>query len=331
MTVQLLLNYWLGAGLSVDGVYGAATTQAVSTFQSKMGLQVDGEMGPQTWTALVVQCSSSENAAGDAVLAVQQQLNYWQFPVALTARFDTQTANATQFFQRSRGAEVDGVVGPNTWNLLVSGCNSSLTTQLYGLDIGWPEGLVDASAFSCLYASGFRFLILECFTESHGFWQDAVTNAKNARSAGFSRIGMYHFFNRTLDPYQQVNDTIWNLRENHVQFDRLWFDIEGTWPSDTASNTQFLERAQQAVADNQVPGGIYCGRQWPQYFGPYAGAKEWPLWYAHYDSIPSFRDWYGEPYGGWTAPTIKQYDADGSSTRHCGIEIDSDWTPAYPN
>jgi hypothetical protein len=60
---------------------------------------------------------------------------------------------------------VDGIVGENTWNLLVSGCNSSLATQLYGLDIGWPEGVVDATVFQCLYASGFRFVILECFTE----------------------------------------------------------------------------------------------------------------------------------------------------------------------
>jgi hypothetical protein len=110
----------------------------------------------------------------------------------------------------------------------------------------------------------------------------------------------------------------------------LWFDIEGTWPTDTTSNAQFLQRAQQALSDNGVPGGIYCGREWPQYFGSYTGAKELPLWYAHYDSIPSFRDWYGTPYGGWSAPNIKQYDADGSSTRHCGIEIDSDWTPSYP-
>jgi Putative peptidoglycan binding domain len=91
MTVQLLLNFRMGAALSVDGVYGPATAQMVSTFQTHDGLQVDGEMGPQTWSHLVVQCSSTENNRGDAVLAIQQQLDYWKFTIPQTSAFDSAT------------------------------------------------------------------------------------------------------------------------------------------------------------------------------------------------------------------------------------------------
>ena len=50
--LQVLLNTHAG-GLSVDGIYGPATTQAVKNFQTVMGLSVDGIVGPNTWAALL--------------------------------------------------------------------------------------------------------------------------------------------------------------------------------------------------------------------------------------------------------------------------------------
>ena len=50
-TLQALLNGW-GYNLDVDGKFGTKTENAVISFQSKMGLKVDGVCGDQTWQAL---------------------------------------------------------------------------------------------------------------------------------------------------------------------------------------------------------------------------------------------------------------------------------------
>jgi peptidoglycan hydrolase-like protein with peptidoglycan-binding domain len=51
--LQTLLNEKRGAGLSVDGVFGAGTESAVRSFQSHAGLTADGVVGPTTWKNLI--------------------------------------------------------------------------------------------------------------------------------------------------------------------------------------------------------------------------------------------------------------------------------------
>lgn len=48
--LQILLN----ANLSVDGIYGSKTKNAVAAYQSSKGLSADGKCGEKTWTALIV-------------------------------------------------------------------------------------------------------------------------------------------------------------------------------------------------------------------------------------------------------------------------------------
>lgn len=52
-SAQALLNLRNG-NLTVDGIFGAATEQAVREFQSVLNLTVDGIVGQQTWGALLV-------------------------------------------------------------------------------------------------------------------------------------------------------------------------------------------------------------------------------------------------------------------------------------
>lgn len=51
--LQQELNVKLGLNLTVDGVFGAGTENAVKALQAQQGLQVDGVVGPQTWLNLL--------------------------------------------------------------------------------------------------------------------------------------------------------------------------------------------------------------------------------------------------------------------------------------
>jgi peptidoglycan hydrolase-like protein with peptidoglycan-binding domain len=115
--LQYLLNY-RGASLTVDGSFGANTETAVRSFQSSHGLTVDGVAGPQTWGALVVTLSRGANNA--AVKAVQTMLNAHGSSLAVDGDFGSGTDAAVRSFQSAQHLTVDGVVGPQTWQHLLS-------------------------------------------------------------------------------------------------------------------------------------------------------------------------------------------------------------------
>lgn len=52
-TLQRLLNAILKAGLDVDGDFGPATKTALVAYQSARGLEVDGICGPASWKRLL--------------------------------------------------------------------------------------------------------------------------------------------------------------------------------------------------------------------------------------------------------------------------------------
>jgi hypothetical protein len=58
---------------------------------------------------------------GDEVTALQYLLNSYGYALAADGIFGVGTRSAVQSFQSSKGLAVDGIVGPNTWNALVSG------------------------------------------------------------------------------------------------------------------------------------------------------------------------------------------------------------------
>jgi peptidoglycan hydrolase-like protein with peptidoglycan-binding domain len=115
--VQYLLRQ-AGLSVTVDGNFGSGTETAVKTFQSGHGLTADGVVGSKTWPALIV--TVRNGSTGEAVKAVQSQLNTRGYGLTVDGAFGAKTETAVRSFQSSAGVGADGVVGPMTWSRLVA-------------------------------------------------------------------------------------------------------------------------------------------------------------------------------------------------------------------
>ena len=128
-TLQLLLRAH-GHNVTVDGVFGPATETAVKSFQSSKSLAPVGIVSPQTWIALIIQIRQGNR--GDAVRGLQEEFQFRNESgdpnkgVQVDGNFGPQTDAAVRGFQHALSLDipsvvVDGIVGPMTWQALVSG------------------------------------------------------------------------------------------------------------------------------------------------------------------------------------------------------------------
>jgi murein L,D-transpeptidase YcbB/YkuD len=113
---RLLLNR--GAEVDVDGTFGTETEAAVKAFQSTNNLNTDGVVGGATWPAVVVQVANG--ARGEPVKAVQELLVKSASGLSADGTFGPETEKATRTFQQKVGLDVDGIVGPFTWQVLIT-------------------------------------------------------------------------------------------------------------------------------------------------------------------------------------------------------------------
>jgi peptidoglycan hydrolase-like protein with peptidoglycan-binding domain len=128
-TLQYLLRA-RGHGVAVDGIFGPDTDAAVLAFQKEHGLAVDGIVGPHTWSALIIQVR--RGSEGDAVRGVQDEFQFRNLSgdptkgLQVDGIFGPKTETAVRGFQSAIAQDVpsmavDGIVGPMTWQALVSG------------------------------------------------------------------------------------------------------------------------------------------------------------------------------------------------------------------
>ncbi len=140
--------------LSVDGIFGESTRNAVYAAQATFGLPIDGVVGEETWRAIVdayfgivrripVNYTEGntipfggtvlrEGSESEAVRVLQEYLDYISgyFPeipgVTPTGYFGPQTRSAVEAFQETVGLPVSGFVNAVTW-----GAITNLYSDLY--------------------------------------------------------------------------------------------------------------------------------------------------------------------------------------------------------
>jgi peptidoglycan hydrolase-like protein with peptidoglycan-binding domain len=131
--VQWLLNTYFGQRLTVDGIFGTATYNAVVAFQKKYGLVPDGIVGQKTWTKLLdphlngqvptptkpIPVTIKLGSSGTVVRTLQTALRSHGYSVTVDGIFGPRTKNAVIRFQKARGLAADGIVGPKTWAKLL--------------------------------------------------------------------------------------------------------------------------------------------------------------------------------------------------------------------
>ena len=110
------------APANITGNFDSTTEQAVKDFQEGAGLTVDGIVGPLTWQALPADPNTSLLIRGDSgniVTALQNGLKKYATaatdPGPVDADFGPKTEGAVKAYQQDRGVQADGVVGDQTW------------------------------------------------------------------------------------------------------------------------------------------------------------------------------------------------------------------------
>jgi peptidoglycan hydrolase-like protein with peptidoglycan-binding domain len=129
---------------TIDGTYGSRTTAAVSRFQDSKGLEANGVVNKETWTALAAEpalapetaerntpiedsapiasktaTTLAKGASGSKVKTLQVRLDLQGYdPGPIDGIFGARTAAAVKSFQEYKGLNTTGEVDEITWKAL---------------------------------------------------------------------------------------------------------------------------------------------------------------------------------------------------------------------
>jgi len=179
------------------------------------------------------------------------------------------------------------------------------------------------------------------YSDGEGVDRAAISSGVAFKAANIS-FDVYMFpCSFGIPAADQVTQLLANLSSAGVQYGRVWFDVESNpdpkcaWSTtDRASNCAFMGDLVAAAQASGVPFGVYSSiHEWTLIMtaasDPHgctaASAANLPLWYPHYERPPNptYSDF--SPFGGWTAPAMKQFgDGDVPPGDLCGISVDND-------
>lgn len=125
---QSWLNTNYNTGLTVDGIYGPKTQEAaIKAWQTEMntqeaaGLEVDGKYGSKS-AAAAKKCKVAYGAKGNLTRIIQGALYCHGYNAkGFDGTYGAGTKAAVISLQRDKGLAADGVVGVNTWAVLLEG------------------------------------------------------------------------------------------------------------------------------------------------------------------------------------------------------------------
>jgi peptidoglycan hydrolase-like protein with peptidoglycan-binding domain len=106
-----------------DGIFGAKTESAVKAFQQACEIVADGVVGRVTWINIDEADQShpvlTAGSTGLPVRRLQSRMSAVGFDTGgVDGRFGAKTETAVRKLQQNFNLSVDGVVGPQTWQVV---------------------------------------------------------------------------------------------------------------------------------------------------------------------------------------------------------------------
>ena len=145
--LQIILKHLGFYNANPTSIYDLTTSSAVSSYQGSNNLISTGIADKKTINRLLTDSKKMSNnlefkrllfkepgdsdMTGEDVLMLQRHLNEKKYVCNINGSYDSSTINAVRNFQLNNNIDVDGKVGPITWNLIVKDTNPIGFRKLY--------------------------------------------------------------------------------------------------------------------------------------------------------------------------------------------------------
>ncbi len=157
-----------------------------------------------------------------------------------------------------------------------------------------------------LKAQKITYVIPRCYTNIGMIDRRCPESLETASEVGLKADLYIYPCPNCGNPVQQVTETINNVGNRKVG--RYWVFAENfQWKQDKNYNREFLRGMINELVRRGKQPGIYSNEYlWDILFGlDWREMGAYPLWYKNNDGSLACRPF--KPFGGWTAPVLKQY------------------------